>query len=419
MDSFSLSAHLKEEYSLCVKCGTCRPVCPVFDELKEEGASPRGKITLIQALLERALKPSGRTKQLVSECLLCSACVAVCPNGVRTDLLIVEARRNMAKDTGLDLIEKGLTRAGFTRTGISFKLASVVEKIAGTRILSESGIFYRLPANRIIPQIKSRSFSGSKKNTHKDKTKTGFFLGCLIDFIYHDVAKDAAGLLDSAGIMPFIPEHQACCGLPALSLGDIDNAKKQARAVMSLFEDTDSVVTACGSCGSMLKNYYPLIFDEPSEHKKAVSFSNKVKDITELLADESGSKSSGPGGKDLSRIPNSLPVVTYHDPCHLKRGMSVSERPRKLIKKAGYTLSEMSEPDRCCGLGGAFNIKHRSISSAITRRKMHDVKSTGASIVATGCPGCMANIAGMAIEQGLNVKVVHTVNLLAHAKKHG
>lgn len=422
MDFFSLQTHsatyTEAGYSLCVKCGKCRSVCPVFGELNEEGASPRGKIALIQALFERGIEPSARTKRFVSECLLCSACVYACPNGVRTDMLIVSARQRLSDEMGLDLVEAGLTKVGFSRTGISFKLASIVEKVVGRRILSESGVFYRLPANRIIPQIKSEPFSGSGGNIYKHKTKTGFFPGCLIDFIYHDVAKDAAELLGTAGIKPYIPGHQACCGLPALSLGDMDKARKQAKVVMSLFEDADIVVTACGSCGSMLKNYYPFVFEGHTEYKKAVLFSEKVKDVTELLAEEPGVNSSEFIVESLSLNHQGLPLVTYHDPCHLKRGMSVSEKPRELIKKAGYTIAEMDEPDRCCGLGGAFNIKHRSISSAITRHKVYDIKSTKASIVATGCPGCMANIASMAIEQGLNLKVVHTVNLLAHAKKY-
>ncbi len=389
-----------------MKCGTCRTVCPVFHELNEEGASPRGKITLVQALFESGFEPSKRTKKFISECLLCTACVEVCPNHVQTDLLVLSAREKLADTAGNKLIEAALTKVVFGKTGISFKLGSIVEQAIGEKIDLESGIFYRLPANRIIPEIKSKKFSASKKNIHTHETKTGFFLGCLIDFIYHDIAEDTVTLLEASGRTPYIPAHQACCGLPALSMGDIKKAAKQAKAVMALFDTSDSVVTACGSCGSMMKNYYKYLFDTPEEKKRAERFAEKIKDITEVAE---------PGMFDNTG--HTSVTVTYHDPCHLKRGMGISEKPRILLAKAGHKIEEMHNPGRCCGLGGAFNIKHRKLSSAITKEKTDDIRSTTAATVATGCPGCMANISAMLVEQNLNIKVVHTVHLLASSLK--
>ena len=376
----------------------------MFDELNEEGASPRGKTTLVQALFENRIDPSRKTKQFISECLLCSACVQVCPNGVQTDLLVLSARKKLAEKPGLNFTEIGLTKLGFSKTEVSFKLVSLLEKAVGDKIMSDSGIFYRLPLNRILPGIKEGAFSRSKKNTSRAGTNTGLYLGCLIDFIYHDIARDAVELMHASGIKPYIPGQQGCCGLPAFSMGDTDRAVKQAGAVMSLFGDVDTVVTVCASCGSMLKNYYPLLFQDTTDSQRAMAFSKKVRDITEVV-DISGIKGTA---KDHT-------PVTYHDPCHLKRGMALSEKPRMLIKKAGYRIVEMKEPDRCCGLGGTFTIKHHNISSAVTKKKIQDISATGALTVATGCPGCMANIAGMMIEEGVNVKVVHTVNLLATA----
>ena len=402
-----MSFNHQDQYSLCVKCGKCRSVCPVFHELNEECASPRGKISLIQALLENKVKPSSRTKRFLSECLLCTACVAVCPNGVRTDLLVLSVRESLADYAGNKLIETALIKGVFSKTDISFKLGFAVEQAMGRKIDSGSGMYYRLPSNRILPELKSTKFSISKKNTHIHKTKTGFFLGCLIDFVNHDIAEDTIMLLEAAGKTPFIPRDQACCGLPALSMGDRRQAAKQAKAVMTLFDTAETVVTACGSCGSMMKNYYPVLFDDPQNKGNAVKFAAKIKDIAEVLEPDM-----------FENAGHSSRLTTYHDPCHLKRGMGVAKKPRTLIRAAGYEIAEMQSPDRCCGLGGAFTIKHRTLSSAITKEKADDIRSTTAATVATGCPGCMANISAMLIEQGrLQVNVVHTVRLLVTALK--
>ncbi len=390
----------EQQYSLCVKCGKCRSVCPVFQELNEEGAAPRGKVALIQALLTRNLSPSSRSKNLLSECLLCTACVEVCPNNVRTDLLIMSTRERLINYPDNRMIESTLTNVFISRIDLSFKLGYIVEHTLGRKVESETDLFYRLPANHMVPEIKER-FSRSKKNTYTMETKTGFFLGCLIDFISHDVAEDAITLLKLTGITPYIPEEQSCCGLPALSIGNTKRAKKQAMATITLFKNVDTVVTACGSCGSMMKNYYKLLFDTPEDIEQADQFARKIKDITEVLP---------PDMFDASTFDK---IITYHDSCHLKRGMGISETPRILLKKAGHKIVEMKTPDKCCGLGGSFNIKHHKLSIAITKQKVDDIYSTNAEVVATGCPGCMANISEMLFLDKSNVKVMHTVNLLA------
>lgn len=390
----------EEQYSLCVKCGKCRAVCPVFRELNEEGAAPRGKIALIQSLVENKISPSARSKNFISECLLCTACVEVCPNNVKTDLLIIAAREKLVKYPGNRLIESTLTKVVFSKTTLSFKLGSIVQYSVGTKIINEQDMYYRLPSDRIVPDIKEK-FSHSEKNVYTQETQTGFFLGCLIDFINHDVAEDVITLLRLTGKTPYIPKKQSCCGLPAFSIGDIKKAKKQASDVIALFKNVDTVVTACGSCGSMMKNYYRFLFDTPKDLEQANQFAKKIKDITQIL------------NPDMFEANTFDKTITYHDPCHLKRGMGVSKEPRSLLKKVGYKITEMQTPDMCCGLGGAFNIKHRKLSFAITEKKTTDIHSTGARIVATGCPGCMVNISTKLIDEGSNIRVMHTANLLA------
>ncbi len=377
-------------------------------ERKEEGASPRGRITLIQALLEGRLEPSRRAKKLVSQCLLCTACVDLCPNHVRTDLLVLVARERLIDQPGNRLIEAVLRKVVFSKTAVGFRIASTIEHTMGRRLESAAGTFYRVPVKRTVPKIGVMPFSGQARAAYRQKTPTGLFLGCLIDFVYDGVASDTISLLELSGKKPYIPGKQVCCGLPALSTGNTKKAAQLATIVMSLFDDADLIVTACGSCGSMIKNYYPLLFDDPADIGRAEAFSRRVRDIAEVIGSGTVGKAQGTEG-----------TVTYHDPCHLKRGMSVSEKPRDLIRRAGYTIVEMDAPDRCCGLGGTFHVKHRDLSAAITRDKVRDIRSTGATIVATGCPGCMAAIGIMIAEQGLSIRVVHTVNLLARAGEAG
>jgi len=113
-----------------------------------------------------------------------------------------------------------------------------------------------------------------------------------------------------------------------------------------------------------------------------------------------------------------LPLkVTYHDPCHLVRGMKVKEQPRQIIRSIpGVDFIEMNKPDTCCGSGGSFSLYHYELSTKINNYKVEDINRTGAEVMVTGCSACR-----MHIEDGLNrqaehpVKVMHTAQLLEMA----
>ena len=110
-------------------------------------------------------------------------------------------------------------------------------------------------------------------------------------------------------------------------------------------------------------------------------------------------------------------TVTYHDPCHLVRGMGVSSQPRQLLASiAGLELREMKNADRCCGCAGTFSAVHYDLASKINDDKIATIKSTGASVVATGCSACRMHIEDGLSRNGLQqVRVLHTTQLVARA----
>jgi L-lactate dehydrogenase complex protein LldF len=107
-----------------------------------------------------------------------------------------------------------------------------------------------------------------------------------------------------------------------------------------------------------------------------------------------------------------LGKITYHDSCHLKRTLKVSGEPRELLQKAGYELAEMFECDMCCGMGGSYSMKLPEISAPILKRKLHNIKETGAPLVAMDCPGCVLQISGGFDQDGALIRVKHTAELL-------
>jgi glycolate oxidase iron-sulfur subunit len=85
----------------------------------------------------------------------------------------------------------------------------------------------------------------------------------------------------------------------------------------------------------------------------------------------------------------------------------------------GLRLVDLKEADWCCGSAGIYNITNQEMANELLERKMKHIAATGASIIATGNPGCMMQIAMGARERGLQIEVMHPIQLLDDAYRAG
>jgi glycolate oxidase iron-sulfur subunit len=106
-------------------------------------------------------------------------------------------------------------------------------------------------------------------------------------------------------------------------------------------------------------------------------------------------------------------TVTYHDACHLAHGQKVRQQPRTILKAIpGLHLVELKESDFCCGSAGVYNLLHPELGQQFLDRKIDRIKETGAEVVVSGNPGCSLQIEKGLKERGLDIRVVHPVELL-------
>ena len=85
------------------------------------------------------------------------------------------------------------------------------------------------------------------------------------------------------------------------------------------------------------------------------------------------------------------------------------------LSLTGMNLTELPESNWCCGSAGVYNITQPEMANELLERKMGHIKSTGANVVATGNPGCLLQIVNGAKNEGIHLRVVHPVTLLAEA----
>jgi L-lactate dehydrogenase complex protein LldE len=234
----------------------------------------------------------------------------------------------------------------------------------------------------------------------------GLFVTCLVDLFRPSIGFSAVTLLEDAGCSVDVPMSQTCCGQPAFNSGDRKDARAIGEQVIDAFEQFDYVVAPSGSCAGMLKKHYPELFaGDPAWEKRATDFAAKVHELTSFLVDVVEAK---------------LPVrthgksLTYHDSCSGLRELNVKDQPRKLLRQAtGAKVSEMADPDVCCGFGGTFCVKYPDISNDIVTRKTADITATGADMLVAGDLGCLMNMAGKLKRQGSKIEVRHVAEVLA------
>ena len=97
---------LQNQLALCSRCGMCQAVCPIFMHTCQEADVARGKLALLDGLMQEMFKNPAGVNERLGRCLLCGACEANCPGGVNTFEIFLKARTILAGYLGLSPIKK-------------------------------------------------------------------------------------------------------------------------------------------------------------------------------------------------------------------------------------------------------------------------------------------------------------------------
>jgi L-lactate dehydrogenase complex protein LldE len=238
------------------------------------------------------------------------------------------------------------------------------------------------------------------------KPRVALFVTCLVDLHRPSVGFASIALLEAAGCIVEVPRGQTCCGQPAYNAGDRATARDLAAGLITAFLAYDYIVVPSGSCGGMLAKHMPHLFDDdPNLRAKADQFAAKTYELTSFLVDV----------MKFTPTPPPLPVTaTYHDSCAGLRELGIKAQPRALLGAVpGLTLTEMTEPEICCGFGGTFCVKYPDISTRMVADKAADIAATEAELLLAGDMGCLLNMAGRLSRDGASVEVRHVAEVLA------
>jgi L-lactate dehydrogenase complex protein LldE len=236
--------------------------------------------------------------------------------------------------------------------------------------------------------------------------KVTLFIPCFVDLMYPQVGISMVRILEKLGHSVDCPEKLACCGQPAFNSGYWDEARLVAVPVLEGLRDAEVVVIASGSCGAMLKVFYPDLFAGTPHAEASRALAKKCFEFSDFLVTRLGVTDLG------ARFPAR---VTFHDGCHGLRELGNKRQPRQLLANVkGLELVEMPE-ETCCGFGGTFAAKFPMISTAMGEVKCAAAQETGADYIVSSDSSCLMHIQGLLDRQGSKLKTIHLAEVLAQS----
>jgi glycolate oxidase iron-sulfur subunit len=385
----------------CVHCGFCTATCPTYLILGDERDGPRGRIVLMQHMLQSDAPPTAETVKHLDRCLSCLGCKTACPSGVDYSALI---------DTSRAHIETHYRRPVTDRLLRSFLLFVLTRPrlFAGLSDISRlfGPILSRLPGklgamSRKTPREKRKRVDWSMPAVSASAPRVVLLPGCVQRALAPGIDAAAMRVLARDGMGVERLERSGCCGALAYHLGKAERGKEYARDIIRAFEEeaakgpVDAVLITASGCSAFLKDYPRVFADEPEWKARAESFAAKVRDFTELAK-----PAAGP-----THIAADAPVIAFHPPCTLQHGQKISGRGEALLAAAGFRLAPIPDAHLCCGSAGSYSLLQPGIAGELRARKLAAIHSTGAEIIASANIGCLTHLAG-------DLPTVHIAELL-------
>jgi glycolate oxidase iron-sulfur subunit len=404
----------------CVHCGLCTASCPTFVETGNENDSPRGRIYLMRAVTDGRLELNQNVRRHLELCLDCRGCETACPSGVQYGKLIEPFRVSMEQGGNEkgehktdDWFHRYILFGMFPypeRLRAALRPARIAQKLGLDRLLIATGLWRLLPPRlgrlvTMLPKLEKPlpQLPTFLPATGRRRARVALFTGCVGDVMFRHTNWATARVLQANGCDVVVPREQGCCGAIHLHAGSSEPAQALADQNVEAFDasSVDAIIVNVAGCGSMLKDYGHHWHDDRQAARE--SFAHKIRDCSQFL-DELG----------LVSPPGEIRVTaTYHDACHLAHAQKVRDQPRNLLKKIpGLKLVELGESDLCCGAAGTYNLTEPEMAEKLGRRKLENIRKTGARVVITANAGCLLQIAREATMQGEVLKIMHPMDVL-------
>ncbi len=395
----------------CVHCGLCTATCSTYVLLGDERDSPRGRIYLMKDMFEADRGVSGEVQHHVDRCLSCLSCMTTCPGGVDYMHLVDHARAYIHEHGARPWRER-LVRAILAavvpyphRFAWALRVAPLGRPLVN--IMRRFGFKQLAAMVDLAPRdvLRRAKYDGPGKAESRIKRQARVLMlaGCAQQVLRPEINDATIRLLARRGVDVEVSAGTGCCGALVHHIGlekrAIEFAKRNVDAWWKSMqrEDVDAIIINASGCGTTVKDYAYMLKHVAGYEDRAQAIVDKAMDVTEFVAQHD----LGPPMRWSSL------KVAYHSACSMQHGQQITDVPKALLRKAGFTVVDVPEGHICCGSAGTYNIMQPEIAGDLRDRKATNIRSVNPDLVAAGNIGCIAHL-----KDGMEFPIVHTVELL-------
>ncbi len=403
----------REGLDACVHCGFCLQACPTYIALGDENDSPRGRLVLMRALVDGTLPATDPDIDThIGRCLGCRACETACPSGVPYGELLEATRATLAEVRPIAWRARAILWlfASPAWLAVALWVARLLRATGLAALAAWLPGAIGFPAAMLAATTRPRWLNWRRYAWPGAGARGSVALlsGCVMDGLFAETNRATARVLLANDFTLRAAPGQRCCGALHVHAGDAEGARRLARANIDAFLRSGATyigVNAAG-CGAMVKQYHKLLIDDPAYAGRAAEVAARARDVTELLAD------AGPRPGAPLATPDRA-AIAYDPPCHLLHAQRVSTAPLAVLRAIpNLRMVPLLDADQCCGGAGIYNLVHPRTSDAVLGAKLARIAVSGATLIATGNPGCIMQIGAGLSRRGLHARTVHPIDLL-------
>lgn len=363
------SVHYLNNLTKCVRCGSCKAYCPTYDEAATETMGARGRLALLHGLATGVLTPSTDLSDRIFSCTLCGACSGACPTGVNIKEVIYHGRALLKGEDKKRRVIRRLINFSLKRPTMAFHFLRMAQYILSPYAIKKGLIpaYTHLPDRPLRDAVKVVSVP-------QKKGRIALFTGCMVNYMYPYLGESLINVLNALGYEVILPATESCCAAPLRGLGLEEEAKECARKNVRLYNqlNVEAVLSLCPTCTMTIRSEYLSLIGDGIQ---------KAQDISTFLIDKLKPFAYTSGSSSVQK-------AIYHDPCHLKFGLSIEREPRAILTNLGFDLVKTGE-SRCCGFAGTFSLSFRDLSQRILDTCLNEYAKAEAEMIVTSCPGCI------------------------------
>lgn len=380
----------------CARCGKCKALCPTYSEDVNEGMSARGRVMLAGKFAAGEIGPSELLDKRMFSCLLCGACNSLCPLGINITDVISESRRELRDFSRKRRLLNFAAKLAFKDVSTGVRILKVLEVVGDILPVQRFQPFSTIKRLGLkLPGTTLRDGMSIFKGANS-KGRIAMFAGCTVNFLYTHLGRSLINSLNALQYDVILQKGEVCCGAPLLGLGLEEEAAELAKRNLSILKKlkVQAVISLCPTCVSVIRDGYKTLIGEGIDNAVDVAsfFGDRLADFPVLHS-----------------AMRPQPTTIYHDSCHAKYLLNITEKPRNILRSMGFTIADTE--GGCCGFGGSFSFSHEELSESILEKRAEEYKQ--ADMIVTSCPNCV-----LQLKSRLKDKAVkHIIELIEEALK--